>query len=61
LLFFFLIISEGKVFDYTVLVLMIDNYITDLQRTINSIVRHSDKPLSIIIVGWGVGEEEVCI
>jgi hypothetical protein len=42
-----------------VLILAVDSYITDMQRTLDSIVKYSERPLSIVVVGCGSGEGEV--
>jgi hypothetical protein len=38
---------------YSILLILTDGLITDMQKTIDTIVAASDKPLSIIIVGVG--------
>ena len=41
---------------YTILLILTDGAICDLQETISAIIAGSDKPLSIIIVGVGSGD-----
>merc|ERR1719433_1234808 len=44
--------------NYTILMIVTDGVITDMQKTIDAIVNAGDKPLSIIIVGVGNADFE---
>ena len=48
--------KPGQQLRYSILLILTDGVITDMKQTVNEIVRGSDYPMSIIIVG--VGEED---